>query len=118
MEVREEFVDRTRRLHPLIEVIRIREEEALEPVGIARSHTLEERVGELGVRRSGIEIFPAAHAVFLELGEYLIEVVALREHDERLELRVRAGLHLFNKRAIVQICRERIRSGADLHLRV
>ena len=118
MEVREEFVDRARGLHPLIEVIRIREEEALEPVGIARLHAFKKRIRELGVRRGSVEILPAAHAVFLESGEHLVKVVALGEHDERLELRIRAGLHLFHKSAVVQIRCERVRPGAELHLRV
>ena len=116
MEVLKEVVDGARGLHALIELIRIREQEALQALGVPLHALVEERV-VVGIVRGGVhEVIVRADVFVLKLAEDLLHRIALGDGDLGRDHCARTDLHLLDERAVVVVRTQLIRAGIDLCL--
>ena len=118
MEVGEELVDGAGRLHPLVEIIGVREQESLQPVGISRLYAFQEGIGKLSGCRRLIKRLGAAHTALLQSGKDLVHIESFWQHDQSLKLGIGADLHLGHQRPIVQVGGQRVGAGVHFQLRV
>ena len=118
IEVAQEFVDDVRRIVAHIELVRIREEIALQPVFAAVGDLLQEVIGKFVARRGIGQILIGADAVSFEQAEDILALVALGNGD--LDDRtVGAGLdHVADEGVIVVAAVQRIGAGLDGLFRV
>ena len=118
VEVLQELIDGARCLHALIELIRIREQEALEALGVALHALVNERVvvGIIGCRVH--EVVIRADVFILELVEDLLHRIALWDGDLGRDHGAGADLHLFDEGTVIIVRAQLVRAGVDLRFRV
>ena len=118
VEVLQELVDSARCLHALIELIRVREQEALEALGVALHALVDERVVVGIIGRRVHEVVIRTDVFILELVEDLLHRIALGDGDLGRDHGAGADLHLLDEGTVIVVRAQFVRAGVDLRFRV